>query len=513
MQRHKAHLGSVTRMGGSAKEILRNSGWNLAGQALPAAAALIAIPALIGILGAERFGVLALIWGLVGYFSIFDLGIGRALTKVLSERLGTGTAEISVADIVGTGLALTAVSGLLGAAVLFGLADVIGRSIVSAASSVTDETVSAIHILSPAIFLVIVASSLRGTLEAHQRFKLINAIRSPIGALTFLAPVAFAARWNSLSAITLGLVAVRGLEVILYAVACKRLVTGLDRTMRLDRTQARLLIAFGGWMTVTNVVSPLMTYLDRFLIAGAVSLVSLAYYSTPYELVTKLQAIPVAIVQAAFPAFSRSLGADAGLAKDLYARTLGYTFAAVLPLAGAAVAFAREGLGWWIDPVFAAEGATVARWLATGIFLNAIALVPFTLLQAAGRPDLIAKLHVVELPFYLAALVWLVGALGIVGAALAWTGRMAVDTVVLLVLSSRMLSGGRAITKRVLTPTVSALALLAGAATVESVIGRLIIIGSLFPLALFTARILAANTLNRRPEIVKNADPSAHSRR
>jgi O-antigen/teichoic acid export membrane protein len=483
-------------MNSAANKILRNSGWNLVGQALPLAAALIAIPALVRILGAERFGVLTLIWGLVGYFSMFDLGIGRALTKVISERLAKGTTDL--ADIVGTGLALAVGFGLLGTALLLGFAGVLGRYIFS--FNVAEEAIFSIRILSPAIFLVIVASSLRGTLEAHQRFRLVNVVRSPIGALTYLVPVALATQWNSLSAITVSLVVLRGMEVTLYAVACRSVIPGLHLHIRLNCAQARPLFAFGGWITMTNVVGPLMTYLDRFLIAGAVSLVALAHYATPYELVTKLQAIPAAIVQAAFPAFSSALRSDAALAENLYVRTLGYTFAAVLPLAGATVAFAREGLSWWIDPAFATQGATVAKCLGVGVFINAIALVPFTLLQAAGRPDLTAKLHLVELPFYLAALAWLVEALGIIGAAFAWTGRIAVDTVVLLVLSSRMLSDGRAITKRVLVLSMLALALLAGAATVESLLGRLLIVGILFPLALFTVRMFSADTVKCRPE-------------
>ncbi len=50
---------------------------NLAGHAAPLVAAVAAVPALIGSIGQERFGFLALAWALVGYFSFFDLGLGR----------------------------------------------------------------------------------------------------------------------------------------------------------------------------------------------------------------------------------------------------------------------------------------------------------------------------------------------------------------------------------------------------------------------------------------------------
>ena len=42
-------------------------GWNLAGLSLPLVVAAATVPRLISILGQERFGLLALAWGLVGY--------------------------------------------------------------------------------------------------------------------------------------------------------------------------------------------------------------------------------------------------------------------------------------------------------------------------------------------------------------------------------------------------------------------------------------------------------------
>jgi O-antigen/teichoic acid export membrane protein len=73
----------------------------------------------------------------------------------------------------------------------------------------------------------------------------------------------------------------------------------------------------------------------------------------------------------------------------------------------------------------------VLRWLAVGVFINCFARLPFAALQAAGRPDLTAKLHLGELPVYLLALWSLTTAYGIVGTAAAWTLRIVADTLLL----------------------------------------------------------------------------------
>ena len=60
----------------SGRLLARNMIFNFAGQAAPLLVALFAIPLLIDGLGTARFGVLALAWIVIGYFSFFVLGLG-----------------------------------------------------------------------------------------------------------------------------------------------------------------------------------------------------------------------------------------------------------------------------------------------------------------------------------------------------------------------------------------------------------------------------------------------------
>jgi O-antigen/teichoic acid export membrane protein len=55
--------------------------------------------------------------------------------------------------------------------------------------------------------------------------------------------------------------------------------------------------------------------------------------------------------------------------------------------------------------------------------------VPSSMIQAIGRPEVNAKIHLLELPLYLALAWWMISHHGILGAAIAWVGRVTVDTV------------------------------------------------------------------------------------
>lgn len=74
----------------SGRVLARNTVWNLIGNGAPMIVAVFSIPILIHALGKDRFGVLALAWALIGYASLFDMGLGRALTQLVARKLGSG---------------------------------------------------------------------------------------------------------------------------------------------------------------------------------------------------------------------------------------------------------------------------------------------------------------------------------------------------------------------------------------------------------------------------------------
>jgi O-antigen/teichoic acid export membrane protein len=140
-----------------------------------------------------------------------------------------------------------------------------------------------------------------------------------------------------------------------------------------------------------------------------------------------------------FPAFSTALVNDRARAGRLFERTNNYIFISLFPLVLVIVTLASEGLSTWLGSEFADNSTTVLQVLAVGVFLNSQAQVPFGMVQGAGRPDLTAKLHALELVFYLPILWLLLDAYGIVGAAIAWAARMAVDAVLLYLLAGILL--------------------------------------------------------------------------
>lgn len=137
--------------------------------------AVIAIPLLIAGMGTERFGLLAIIWMGVGYFSLFDLGLGRALTKMVSERLGQGS-EAELGSLIWTAFPLLAGLGVVGAILLLIFSEALVTGLLNVPSELHAEGIAAFRILAIGLPVVIVTAGLVGLLQAHQRFGSIAAI-------------------------------------------------------------------------------------------------------------------------------------------------------------------------------------------------------------------------------------------------------------------------------------------------------------------------------------------------
>ena len=172
----------------TSRTLARNTLLNVVGQVLPMLAALIAIPLLIQHLGAARFGVLTLAWAAIGYFNLFDLGLGRALTQAVAVRLGTPDADVELPGVAWTTLAVMLLLGLLGGLVLASVTPWIVERGLDIPPELIGESRSVFLLLAASLPIVVTTAGLRGLLEAHQHFGAATMLRIPLALFTFVAP-------------------------------------------------------------------------------------------------------------------------------------------------------------------------------------------------------------------------------------------------------------------------------------------------------------------------------------
>ncbi len=456
----------------SSARIAGNTGWNLFGFCAPMVVAFVSIPLFIVGLGAERFGALTLVWMLVGYFGILDFGMGRAMTKMTAEYLGLGRGG-ELPRIFWTALGMMTLCGLAGAILLAIGSEALAYRALNIPEALREETRNAFLIVCLGLPFTVAVTGLIGILETHQRFRLINLIRIPLGMATYAAPLAVLAYTRSLTWVVAVLIAVRIVEFAIFLGCCLSLIPVLRTQVRWDRAMVKPLLTFGGWMTVSNVTLPLMIHIDRFIVGVARTLSEVAYYANPAEIVVKMLILPRALVSALFPPMTMHLARKSAEADALFGRAVKLLLLVLFPATLGLYTLAPEFLQLWLGDDFARYGAGVLRLLTAGIFVYALSYLPFSLLQSTGRPDLSARWHLAELPLFLGIAWWMTTRWGIVGMAVAWGLRGFLDVLVLFPLALRFVPAARSAVIRSALAMGLGLCLLPLVGSVDALLPRL----------------------------------------
>ncbi|HWW04946.1 flippase [Collimonas sp.] len=423
--------------------LIRNTFYNLLGLGLPLLVAIGSMPVLIHHLGDARFGVLTLIWAVVSYFGLFDLGLGRALTQQLSVLIAEKR-EDDIPPLAYTSLLLLTGLGVF-AGVLMWWGATWGAHRISYSGDIT-EIVGSIRVMAVAMPFIVLTSGLRGILEAKLAFGIINLIRLPMGIFTFIGPV-MVVLWykNDLVAITAVLTVGRIIACLVHGYYAARSLPGMFGNRRYRPELVKTLLVSGGWMTVSNIVSPLMGYLDRFLIGATISAAAVAYYVTPNEMLTKLWIIPGALTAVLFPRFASNLIENSQDSALLFKKAVLTLLLVIYPLTLFTDVYAKEILQIWINPTFAEKSYVLMQIFSFGILINCLAHIPFTLIQGAGKAKTTAFIHTAELPFF-ALVLWLCAThFGLIGAAFAWLVRILIDTVIMFVQAGKIIDVRRTV--------------------------------------------------------------------
>lgn len=409
--------------------VARNAVWNVGGTAASMVAGLVALPVLLHALGAARLGVFTLALGLIGFSGLFDLGLGRSLTQTVSSALGRGRSRGAVAALVWKVMRLLAAFGIFWLTGLWFLVPWVVIHLFHLQNSLASEAIFGLRAVALSIPFALVAAGAVGSLEGFQEFRGISVRRAVLGVVQFGLPTLVALGRPDVGWVIAALAMTRAVGMIVW-LKLLRSVVPVDRGFCSDPADFRHLLRFGGWLSVSNIVGPLMGYGDRFYLASLFPSAALATYTVPYDVLVRVTTLPITAIAAVFPALAEAQARHDD-SSHLLRATMAALFSLMMPPLLIAMVFARPLLSLWMGSHFALLTTPIFQVLILGVFINSTAHVPYALLQAHGRSDLTAKLHLAELPVFASLLLWSVSLWGVLGAAVAWTLRAALDSLLL----------------------------------------------------------------------------------
>lgn len=421
------------------KSLARNSLLNLVTGGGLFLLSLVFVPIMIRRFGIELYGVLTVTWLVLANLDWLDFGFSRASAKYVAEELAHDDPTLAAKWSWTALLTQTFVGALAAAGLWFAAPWIVKQLLITADKE--SLVLLTLRIFALAVPVEFAARSLTGVLEAGQQFAWLNALKVAGAIATYIVYIIAITRGSDFTILVYGLFGLRLINAVSVYLAATRVLPDLRRAPRPIPftseywTRARHLFGFGGWVTITAAVLPLILYLNQWFIGAFAGVAALAYFSVPYNLLLRLSIISYSLTATLFPAFAQmNARTEWDRVQRYYVQAHRYLFVLTLPLLFVLYVWTPEILRLWIGADFAREGTLPMRVLIIGFGCAFVAMLSGALLDGIGRPDWMAKFYLAQLPFVIVLAYFLVRRYGVGGGAFAYSIRSFLDLLTLWVM-------------------------------------------------------------------------------
>lgn len=387
------------------------------------AAGFLVAPLLIARLGLDGYGVWVILFSLVAFLTLFDLGVRAAVARMVAfHRAKDDPARVG--EAMSTAVAILAgLGGLAFAVMAVGSVWFVDR--LHAPAEMTAEAAVCMRLIGVSVFLTLTLSPFDAALWAYQRFDRLNLVNIPTTVVRSVLLVVVARAGGGLvelALVTLGSVAAS--VAVKGVLAVRNDPALIPRVGRVTRRAAAELLGFSIWVMAGTVIAVVRLQLTPVLI-GVLLGVGLV---TPFSNANRLAGVPanllLTVATVLTPVATRAVAQNRTDALQRLLTTSGkYLFAASLALTAGLVCLGRPVLGLWVGPVLGPEMLEVAFTLlvvlALGEALPNTQWVSQAILGAAAQYRRVAYLAVAELAVMVLLTVLLAKPYGLLGVCLA----------------------------------------------------------------------------------------------
>lgn len=279
---------------------------------------LVSVPIFVSSLGADGYGLIILAGTLLGYFSVFDLGMSNAITKFVAQYEAAGDRD-EVDRVIATSLAVFAVIGVaLAVAVLI----VIRLGVLNVFEIPQTLRAEAVLIFTLTALLSVFAwprLALQGTLRGLQEFVPLNIVTGVGRVVAVTLAIALALAEFPLFTVYLVMQIDIFVSLAVLPILVRRRLSGwVPRLVHVRCSTLFSIWSFSAWLMLSKIAILLEYQLDTLIIGVMLPLGTITVYAVltyPFRLVQQFSGLAAA---AAMPAVSSAASASKETAVELF---------------------------------------------------------------------------------------------------------------------------------------------------------------------------------------------------
>ena len=387
---------------------------------IPAVVALIAIPITVRGLGADSYGVVALVGAVTGYLALMELGVGRGVIRYVAMFVALDQGR-PIRECLSTVLAWSALVGVLGGLSMWVLAPWLVTDLLKVPAYLTSQAITSFRIGGGAFVLGMLVSVLSVVPYSFLRYDTVAVLQTVLASASLAGPAIMVTLGYDLVPIMWFGLALNGAACIAWAVVGMRLVRSVPDQGPPFSEYRRPFISFVLTEAMNRVWNIIPEQTPRIVIGMVGGTAQVAYYQVANTVAGRVNDLVTRMATVLFPTMSQMAAAqEHGRIADVYKQSSRLLFLLNASISGAVVVFAAPLLGYWIGPQYAEQGAIALVLITLGQLVAASSQPAGNVNRALGHPKRVLAFTVISSVVMLATVYGLTVAYGIAGAALSW---------------------------------------------------------------------------------------------
>jgi O-antigen/teichoic acid export membrane protein len=356
---------------------------------LSALAGFICVPIVVRGLGADGYGLLALVTAFTGYLGLMELGLGQAIIRYIAyyRELGHGATVVAITRRAAawfTGI------GVVGGVLLYALTPWLVKDVLKVPAGLQGTALTVFHLSSLNFFLGMLITVAAALLPAFLRFDLMALMTAVTGTIASVGPAVLVFLGYGLTEVVIFSIVLNVAALGGYAFFIVRLYRRLDLAQGVPWKEVRRpVMRFAGVTALTQVHMVISQQTSRVVVGIAGGTASAAYYQVPSVLSSNVNAMLSKVAQVIFPTGSQLFARDdhAGV-RSLYLRTSRVFFLLNATVTMGMIVFAYPLIRYWVSPEFADKGSIALAIFAVAQMLNAVTMSASNFNLSAARPSI-----------------------------------------------------------------------------------------------------------------------------
>lgn len=405
----------------SAKKIGKDTFYNLVGLIVPIILFIVSVPLYIKLLGQDRYGIIGIVWLIVGLFGMLDLGLGRAVTRRVAILVADDRpAARKVLDIA---LMTNVLIGTIGALLVMVAGWYAFVHVLVLTPQLRQESLEALPLMALGLPVVTTIGLLSGALQGSERFFTANRIMVTNSILFQLVPLvgAYFLGPRLWPLVFIALLA-RVLCLCLFWREC-RLLFGPAK-IQWERSEAIAMLRYGGWITLTAVAGIVMSMTDRLIVGRLHGSAAIPAYSVPLDATSRLTILAEALSRTIFPKYAALNAFDA----EKLTRSMVQILAALMvPATCMAILLTPLIMDLWLGGDLAVTASGLMQIFAISAFINQFPRLFIGQLQGQGKVSITGLISISQPVPYIFMQYFLISRYGLSGGAWGMLARNLLD--------------------------------------------------------------------------------------